>query len=163
MLEWILFSMLAHSVLLLSLWSPDSANTKQPVEVVLTSPISKKSEKSSPSKIQRKYANSHAPLIGKNKLNTTDYALRLKSLIDPICYDMINDHSPGFTSVYSIKVLININSYGTVLKTTITQPSGNLEFDKVALSCIKVAGQFPDHPPDVAVTDGIEWSLRNGL
>lgn len=169
MLNYLSQSFIIHlsAVFVLShFWVTEKQNpSPTPIElnIAIVEQKIQKSKNLAKNKTYAKSLISRRSQIGNHKVNITDYALRLKSLIDPMWLEYVESHVPPFKRVYTTILLININEYGKILNMRVLKSSGDSVFDETVLNCIKGAGDLPDQPPESVLTSGIEWSFSNGI
>jgi TonB family protein len=166
MFNYLLTSGIIHGAILLALClSPDPMATqgRENIEVNIRNsfkkvdqpPILKKTETS------RKYAKlgpgakSHQKT---EKVDMTEYANRLKAIVDPRWVEKIQPYQSKLKHVYEIIILLSVDFHGNVYRVTVKKSSGDQFFDDLAVQTFREIGTIPI-PPKSLVKDGIEWSL----
>ncbi len=153
MVNYLLVSFLAHSVLLLSFWgAPDFRNTS-PVEVKFV-------EKAEVKQKAQNLPTSGKPLIPgpERKEKIKNYGELLKSIVDPIWVSKVDGLRGQRNKVYEIIVLLSVSKSGIINSIRIGKSSGVASFDALAIETFREIGRIPN-PPESVVEHGIEWSL----
>lgn len=152
----------AFIALVLILLPVNVSTFSKPIEVTLNTPVTlnsaSKQEKPPKNTTSSKPLKSRKAIIGYSKVKQIDYEKSVKSLLYSIGKEVMEHR---FTKVYSIILLIKVNTYGRVLNVTVNKSSGNLEFDRLLKRAVE-SEDFPEGTPDIVLKDGIEWSFTNG-
>lgn len=164
--DYVVFSLLVHLLLLVSLATLPKLNTyRETIEVTVNTP-----RKTSKGQVGAILPYSRKPSIsgrgtGSNKqhpkINLDDYAAQCKMALDSTWLEMYQNMQTHFSHVYTTFLLLSVDKYGRIIKVTVKTSSGNQLFDQLALDAVKAVGTLPT-PPSELVTEGILWSFSNG-
>ncbi len=88
------------------------------------------------------------------KVDLTDYANRLKIVVDPVWVRNIGPARPAFT----VEVFINVDKAGNIGELRIIKSSGFVDVDRIAITTFREVGVLPI-PPEILVKEGIIWAF----
>ncbi len=89
----------------------------------------------------------------------TDYANRLKAVVDPVWVGHIEPLRAHLKKHYEIIILLSVDKRGNIYRVKIKKGCGDTFYDELAIQTFREIGTIPI-PPELVVKDGIEWTLN---
>lgn len=165
MVNYLLTSFFIHAAILLALFyiqiGGASGGEKIEVNIVEGSKSPKMRDQKVFHSVSRKYAK-HGPGEGTpekgEKIDLTDYANQLKTLVDPVWYGKIEPLHLPKTLFLTTEVLLFPDKYGSIVSVKVVKSSGSRDFDQLAIDALREVNKLPK-PSDSLVKEGIIWEF----